>query len=133
MRGYTVITWVILLMLPDSPVPGDTIFRWSDKQGQVYFSDTAPNDAMSATRITAPDPPREIDASGLRPAERELLLRIKQRTQQQAKIAQTRRLQNSRKRDEQWEHCETYREKLHNSTGEETYKQYSRYLRNHCW
>jgi guanylate kinase len=133
MHGYTIITWVMLLTLPDSPVLGDTIFRWSDKQGQVSFSDIAPNDAMSVTRITEPDPPREIDGSGLRPAERELLLRIKQRTQQQAKNAQARRLQNSRKRAEQWEHCESYREKLHNSSGEETYKQYSRYLRTHCW
>jgi hypothetical protein len=88
---------------------------------------------MSATRITEPDPARESGASGLRPAERELLLRIKQRTQQQAKTAQARRLRNSRKRAEQWEHCESYREKLHNSRGEDTYKQYSRYLRTHCW
>jgi hypothetical protein len=133
MHSSTVIAWALLLTLPDTSALADTIFRWSDKQGQVYFSDTAPNGAMSAIRIMEPEPPRKVDGSGLRPAERELLQQIEQRTLQQAKSAQTRRLQSSRKRAEQWERCDSYREKLHNSMGEETYKQYSVYLRKHCW
>lgn len=133
MRGYTFFIRAILPTLLVTSVLADSIFRWSDKQGQVHFSDTAPGDAMSATTITEPEPPRKIDRNGLRPAERELLQRIEQRTQQQAQSAQLRRLQNSRKRVEQWERCESYREKLYNSPGEESYKEYSRYLRRHCW
>ena len=133
MHGSRVITGALLLTLLDTAVLADTIFRWSDKQGQVYFSDTSPGSAISATSITAPDPPRKVDGSGLRPGERELLQQMEQRARQQAKSAQTRRLQNSRKRAEQWERCDSYREKLHNSTGEETYKQHSVYLRKHCW
>lgn len=133
MQGINLISWALLLTLQNTAVLADTIFQWSDKQGQVYFSDTAPSGSLSVTRITAPDPPRRIESTDLRPGEKELLLRIKQRTQQQAKNAQARRARNSRKRAEQWKRCESYREKLHNSTGEESYKQYSRYLRKHCW
>lgn len=133
MRGHTITAGVLLLTLQDTPILAGTIYQWSDKQGQVHFSDLAPAGAMSSTRIPQPDPPRKTGDSGLRPTERELLLQIKQRSQQQAQRAQARRLQNNRQRAEQGERCEATREKLHDSVGKETYKQYSRYLRNHCW
>ena len=133
MRGHTIITGVLLLILQDTPVLAGTIYRWSDKQGQVHFSDTAPTSSMSSTSIQQPAPPRNNNASGLRPTERELLLKIQQRTRQQAQRAQARGLQNNRKRAEQRKRCEASREKLTASMGKETYKQYSRYLRNHCW
>ena len=133
MRSHTIITGVLLLTLQDTSIPAATIYQWSDKQGHVHFSDIAPAGAMSSTSITQPDPPRNNAASGLRPTERELLLKMQQHSRQQAQRAQTRGLQNRRKRAEQWERCKTNREKLHDSTGKEIYKQYSRYLRKHCW
>jgi len=133
MRDHAIIAGVLLLTLQDTPVLAGTIYQWSDKQGQVHFSDIAPAGAMSSTSIPKPEPTRKTDTSGLRPAESELLVQIKQRSQQQAQRAQARGLQNNRKRAEQRKRCEANREKLHASMGKETYKQYSRYLRNHCW
>ncbi|MDX2456801.1 MAG: DUF4124 domain-containing protein [Gammaproteobacteria bacterium] len=133
MRSHTIITGVLLLTLQDTSIPASTIYRWTDKQGQVHFGDIAPAGAISSARIPQPDPPRKNAASGLRSTERKLLLQIQQRSRQQAQRARARGLQNNRKRAEQWEHCEANREKLHNSTGKESYKQYSRYLRSHCW
>jgi len=133
MRNNTIIAGVLLLTLQDSPVVAGTIYQWSDKQGQVHFSDTAPAGAMSSASIPTPEPTLKTDTSGLRPAESELLLKIKQRSQQHAQRAQARGLQNNRKRAEQRKRCEASREKLTASMGKETYKQYSRYLRNHCW
>ena len=133
MRNHAIITGVLLLTLQNTHVLAGTIYRWLDKQGQVYFSDIAPTGAMSSTSIQQPDLPRNNAASGLRPTERELLLQIRQRSQQQAQRAQARRFQNNSKRAEQRKRCETNREKLHASMRKETYKQYSRYLRNHCW
>ena len=133
MRNNTIIAGVLLLTLQDSPVVAGTIYQWSDKQGQVHFSDTAPAGAMSSASIPTPEPTLKTDTSGLRPAESELLLKIKQRSQQHAQRAQARGLQNNRKRAEQRKRCESSREKLHASMGKETYKQYSRYLRIHCW
>ena len=133
MRSHTIITGVLLLTLQSTSIPATIIYQWSDKQGQVHFGDTAPTSSMSSTSIPQPDPPRNNAASGLRPTERELLLQIQQRSRQQAQRAQARGLQNKRKRAEQWERCKTNREKLHASTGKEIYKQYSRYLRKHCW
>ena len=132
MRSHTIIS-VLLLTLPDTAAPAATIYQWSDKQGQVHFSDTAPTSSMTSNSIQQSAPPGNHNASGLRPTERELLLKIQQRTRQQAQRAQARGLQNKHKRAEQWEHCKTNREKLHDSAGKETYKQYSRYLRKHCW
>jgi len=133
MRSHTLITAILLLSLQDIPAPAGTIYQWSDSQGQIHFSDIAPAGTVSQTRTPQPVPLRKAEASGLRPAERELLLQIKQRSQQQAQHAQTRKLQSNRKRAEQRERCKANREKLHESMGTETYKQYSRYLRNHCW
>jgi len=133
MHNYTIITVVLLLMLQDTSITAATIYQWSDKQGQVHFSDTAPASSMSSTSIPQQNPPLNSAASGLRPAESELLLQIQQRSRQQAQHAQARGLQNKRIRAEQWERCRTNREKLHASTGNEIYKQYSRYLRKHCW
>jgi len=133
MRNHPLITGILLLTLQDTSIPATTIYQWSDKQGQVHFSDIAPADTISSTSIPKPDPPRNNSASGLRPTERELLLQIQQRSRQQAQRAQARGLKNKLKRAEQWERCEANREKLHDSTGKEIYKQYSRYLRKHCW
>ena len=133
MRSYTLITCVLLLTLQDTSIRAATIYQWSDKQGKIHFSDIAPTGTMSSTSIPQPDSSRNNTASGLRPAEKELLLQIQQRSRQQAQRAQARGLQNKRKRAEQWERCMTNREKLHDSTGKEIYKKYSRYLRKHCW
>ena len=133
MRSHTAITGVLLFSLQDTSIPAATTYQWSDKQGQVHFSDTAPSSSMSYTSITRPDPPRNNTTSGLRPTEKELLLQIQQRSRQQAQRAQARGLQNKRKRAEQWERCKTNRNKLHGSTGKEIYKKYSSYLRKHCW
>jgi hypothetical protein len=133
MRSHTLITGVLLLSLQNTSIPAATIYQWSDKQGQVHFSDIAPTGTLSSTSTLQPDLPRSGTASGLRPTERKLLLQIQQRSRLQAQHAQARGLQNQRKRAEQWERCEANREKLHDSTGKEIYKQYSRYLRKHCW
>ena len=133
MRDHAIIASVLLLTLYDTPLLAGAIYQWSDKQGQVHFSDTAPTGAMSSTSIPKPEPTRKNDTSGLRPGESELLMQIMQRSQQQAQRAVARGLQNNRKRAEQRKRCEANREKLHASMRKETYKQYSRYLRNHCW
>jgi len=133
MRDHAILVGVLLLTLQGTSASADTIYRWSDKQGQVHFSDISPAGARSPITLLSSEPPPETDVNGLRPTEIELLLQIKQRAQQQAQRAETRRLQNNRKRAEQREHCTANRKKLQNSTGDESYKQYSRYLRNHCW
>lgn len=133
MRDHAILVGILLLALQGSSARADTICRWSDKQGQVHFSDIAPAGVKSPTCIRSSEPATETDVSGLRPTEMEMLLQIKQRAQQLAQRAETRRLQNNRKRAEQREHCNTNRKELQKSTGDESYKQYSRYLRNHCW
>jgi hypothetical protein len=124
---------ILLSTLQGSPVLAGKIYRWFDKQGQIHFGDIAPTNAKSPISIRQPDTSGKSDAGGLRRTEIELLTHIEQRTRQQALQARNRMLKNTRKRAEQREHCDRTREKLHGSTGEKTYKQYSRYLRKHCW
>ena len=133
MRDQVILVGILLLTLHGPSTLADTICRWSDKHGQIHFSDIAPTGVRSPICIQSPGAPSETDVSGLRPTEMEILLKIRERTQQQAQRAETRRLQNNRKRAEQREHCSTNRKELKKSTGDESYKQYSRYLRNHCW
>lgn len=108
------------------------VYRWTDQQGQVHFSDQAPDNEFTAAQLRQPDIPRNSDA-GLRPAETELLQQIRQRAKQQQQLAQSRRLKAGREQAEQRKRCNANREKLRASRGHDDYKQYSRYLRNHCW
>lgn len=133
MHKTVVMASILLLIVQCSPALAGKIYRWLDKQGQVHFGDIAPAGTMPPVSILQPDPSGKSGAVGLRPAEMELLMQVEQRSQQQALRARNRRLKNNSKRAEQREHCDVNREKLHGSTGEKTYKQYSKYLRNHCW
>ena len=107
-------------------------YRWIDQQGQVHFSDSAPPGETPASEIHHQDIPQR-GGDGLRAAETDLLQQLQRRTQQQQQQAQVRRLKASRERAEHQQRCNTRREKLRASRGHKNYKQYSRYLRNHCW
>ncbi len=133
MRIYIVLASVVLCSLQQNPAMADAIYRWADRQGQAHFSDTAPDGPETVVRIPQPMPSRLPAGKGLRTGEREALLQIQRRSQQQAKNAQTRGLQYRRKRAEQQERCETSRQKPHDARGREMYQQYSSYLRKHCW
>ena len=122
----------VLLTLQGSPIHATTTYRWIDQQGQVHFSDSAPQDGIATSEIHHTDSPR-ANGDGLRAAETDLLQQLQRRTQQQQQQAQVRRLKASRERAKQQQRCNTSREKLRASRGHKNYKQYSRYLRNHCW
>lgn len=125
---------VLLAALQGSSTHAATVYRWLDSQGQVHFGDHPPGKAISADRLPQQELPREKTGNdNLRPAEKALLLQIKKRSQRQAKHARARKLQSDRKRAEQLERCKLNREKLHDAGKNAAYKQYSRYLRNHCW
>ena len=133
MRNHAALVGMLLYSLLQDPSVAGTIYRWSDRQGQVHFSDTAPNDPQATLRIQQTGPIRSTGGNGLRAGELETLRKIQQRSQQQAQRAQARRLQQHRKHAEQQERCQTNRENLHDARGKETYKQYSSYLRKYCW
>lgn len=122
----------ILLALLANCASAKTIYRWTDRQGQVHFSDSAPTYQASTRKTLQPDVPG-ADSHGLRATETALLQQIQRRSQQQQQQAQARRRKAGRERDAHRERCKSSRKKLLASRGHDTYKQYSRYLRNHCW
>jgi len=131
-RNLTII--VLLTTLQGSSTYAAMVYRWLDSQGQVHFGDHSPGNAISTDRLTQQELPREkTGTDNLRPAEKALLLQMEKRSQQQAKHTQARKLQSDRKRAEQLERCKLNREKLHDARKNSAYKQYSGYLRNHCW
>ena len=131
-RNLTII--VLLATLQSSSTYAATVYRWLDSQGQVHFGDHPPGNAISTDRLPQQELPRKkTGTDNLRPAEKALLLQMEKRSQQQAKKTQARKLQSDRKRAEQLERCKLNREKLHGARKNAAYKQYSRYLRNHCW
>ena len=121
-----------MLILQAGQACAATTYRWVDQQGQVHFSDSAPPGETPASEIHHQDIPQHGD-DGLRAAETELLQQLQRRTQKQQQQAQARRLKAGRERAEHQQRCNTSREKLRASRGHKNYKQYSRYLRNHCW
>ena len=109
-----------------------SIYRWTDQQGQVHFSDQAPANDFTATELRKPDTSLHSGGS-LRVAETELLQQIQQHAKQQQQLAQSRRLKASRAQAEHQQRCNANREKLQASRGRGNYKQYAGFLRKHCW
>ena len=110
------------------------VYRWHDSQDQLHFGDHPPDNAIQTDRLSLQElPQKKTGTDNLRPAEKALLLQMEKRSQQQATQARARKLQSDRKRAEQLERCKLNREKLQTARKNDAYKQYSRYLRNHCW
>lgn len=134
MRSLNLTIIVLLATLQDPLACAASVYRWLDSKGQVHLSDHPPDNAIQTDKLPLQELPRtKTGTDNLRPAEKALLLQMEMRSQQQAKHAQARKLQSDRKRAEQLERCKLNREKLHNARKNSAYKQYSRYLRNHCW
>jgi hypothetical protein len=134
MRSLNLTAIVLLATLQGSLACAASVYRWLDSKGQVHLSDHPPDNAIQTDKLPQQELSRKkTGTDNLRPAEKALLLHMEQRSQQQAKHAQARKLQSDRKRAEQLERCKLNREKLHNARKNSAYKQYSRYLRNHCW
>jgi hypothetical protein len=134
MRSLNLTIIVLLATLQGSLACAASVYRWLDGKGQVHLSDHPPDHAIQTDKLPQQQPSRKkTGTDNLRPAEKALLLQMEKRSQQQAKHAQARKLQNDRKRAEQLERCKLNREKLHAARRNAEYKQYSRYLRNHCW
>jgi hypothetical protein len=129
---YSIAIFTALFALHLNCADARSIYRWTDRQGQVHFSDHAPDSELTANELRQPDAAHNSSA-GLRATETELLQQIQQRAKQQKQLAQSRRLKASREQAEHHKRCSTNREKLQASRGHNNYKQYSRYLRNHCW
>ena len=131
-RNLTMI--VLLVTLQGSSTYAATVYRWLNNQGQVHFGDHPPGNAISTDRLPQQELPRKkTGTDNLRPAEKALLLQMEKRSQQQAKHSRARKLKSDRKHAEQLKRCKLNREKLHDARKNTAYKQYSRYLRNHCW
>ena len=129
---YRIAVFTALFALHVNCADARSIYRWTDRQGQVHFSDHAPDSEFTADELRQPDAAHNSSAS-LRATETELLQQIQQRAIQQKQLAQSRRLKASREQAEHRKRCIANREKLQASRGHDNYKQYSRYLRNHCW
>lgn len=132
MKYHGAISSALLLTLLANCASAKTIYRWTDRQGQVHFSDSAPANDVSASTTLQPDT-SDTGGHGLRAAETQLLQQIQRRSQQQQQQAQARRRKASRERDAHRDRCNASKRKLLESRGHDNYKQYSRYLRNHCW
>lgn len=129
---YCIAACAVLLALQSGSIEAGSIYRWVDQQGQVHFSDHAPDSASTASEIKEPAASRN-NSNGLRPAETELLQQIQRRAKQQQQLAQANRRKASQELAEQEKHCNTSREKFQASRGDIDYRQHSRYLRTHCW
>ena len=131
-QHYGTVIFTALFALHINGADARSIYRWTDRQGQVHFSDQAPLSEFTAAELRQPDTPRH-SGSGLRAAETELLQQIQQHAKQQQQLAQSRRLKASREQAEHQERCNNNREKLQASRGRGNYKQYAGFLRKHCW
>ena len=124
---------VLELTLQGSVDATETAYQWTDIQGRMYYGDKPPVSVKSNSIILQRDTNRKDSHSGLRPGERDRLSQMEQHQRQQQRSADTARTRTDRQRATRRERCTDNREMLKNSRGRDTFKQYSRYLRNNCW
>jgi hypothetical protein len=132
MQRHRIAVFIVLCALLVNCADARSIYRWADWQGQVHFSDHAPDSEFTTNELPQPEAPRS-SSDGLRTAEIELLQQLQQRARHQQQLAQSRRLKASRERAEHLKRCNANRKKLQASKGRGNYKQYARYLSKHCW
>lgn len=119
--------------LPGSINATDTAYQWADDQGRIHYSDRLPASVESRSILLQRDTNRANSLSGLRPGERDRLSQLKQHQQQQRRRARTARTRTDQQREVKRTLCTNNREMLKKSRGRDTFKKYSRYLRNNCW
>jgi len=120
-----------LLALSPALVAGD-VYRWSDAQGQVHFSDAPPADGTMALQRTLPHG-TPAPAQGLRTGERKALRTYHERKRREQRAAASRSAQATQRLEERRSDCRTARDKLHAARELAQRKQQSSYLRKHCW
>jgi len=126
-------TGAIILLLVLSPAPAtDRIYKWQDANGQLHYSDSAPeHNAGHTKRIKIKS--ATSHQGGLRQSELQTLRQMSQRTARQQTATRITRRNNDRRVAENKKLCAEYRDKMHASRSDGKYKIYSRYLRKNCW
>jgi hypothetical protein len=124
--------------LPGGLYPGrtalaDTVWQWTDTQGQTHFSDTPPAGTTLPGRQIKFDNKATGAASGLRPGEREALRRLEQRRTHQQQSALITRQHSDHAVAAHRATCRATRDKLRSTRDREQRKRYSAYLSKHCW
>ena len=111
----------------------DSAYQWTDKQGQIHYGDK-PSTSTNSRTITLQGRIKQLySPSGLRPGELDQLYKLEQRRRQQRHRAQTVENRSDRQRAVKRARCAENRSMFKNSSGNESFKKYSRYLRNNCW
>ncbi len=133
MKQVLFIFFILELTLPRNARAAETAYQWTDNQGQIHYGDKLPVSIESRTITLQRDTIRPGSHPGLRPGERDRLSKLEQHQQQQQRRAHTARIRTDRQREIMQARCMDNREMLKNSRGRDTFKKYSRYLRNNCW
>jgi uncharacterized protein with von Willebrand factor type A (vWA) domain len=121
-------------ILPGNVSATETAYQWADDQGHIHYGDRLPASVESREILLQRGKANRTNGiSGLRPDERDRLSQVEQHQQQQQRRAHAARTRTDRLRAARRARCEDNRKMLKNSRGRDTFKTYSRYLRDNCW
>ena len=121
----------LLLWLAAGHCAAATVYRWTDADGRVHFSDSEPSHPFEVAIETLPDPADK--PAGLRPGERAAVRAIEQRRQQRQRTAERARQLQRRQRAADEEACRQRREQQRRGRRHVDGKALSKYLRRNCW
>lgn len=133
MKSNWGIIMLLQLTLPGIVSAAEAAYQWTDQQGQTHYGDKRPASIEPKTIILQQVPIKSGSHSGLRPGERAQLDKMEQQQRQQQRSANAAGLRTDHQRAARRARCEDNREMLKNSRGRDSFKKYSRYLRNNCW
>jgi len=133
MKHNLLIASMLVLNLMATVSSAETVYQWTDRQGQIHYGDVPPASVNSRPIVLQQGSERVENQTGLRPSERERIVLMEQRQRQQHRRAQKARTRTDKQRTARRTGCADNREMLNISRGRDTFKQYARFLRNNCW
>jgi hypothetical protein len=132
-RAGAMCGWLLAGLSPGRAALADTLWHWTDLNGQSHFSDTPPAQASASGRQIRLDSRPPAAAGGLRAGERQALRRLEQRRTRQQQQALAARRRHDQAMAARRDSCRASRDQLRRAREREQRKQLSGYLRKHCW
>ena len=111
----------------------DTLWQWTDIQGQTHFSDKPPADGSLPGRQTRLESQPPVTGGGLRPGEQQALRRMELQRTRQRQHAVAVRQRSDRTVAAHRSACRATRDQLNSVRNREQRKRHSNYLRKNCW
>lgn len=123
----------LILIASVRTVTADTVYQWTDTNGQVHYGDIPPDSSHTITRNIDIDSSPRSAVTSLRPVEKQRLRQLQQQTDDRHQAKQRIRQDIRQQLADKQQVCHEARSRMQQTRDHELRKRYAATLRRHCW